>query len=155
MEVKARGQRLFHEAMRHILHPLIEAGRRGLEITWAEGWVRKVYPLLAAYVADYPEQCLVACAKPGTCPKCRCSAKELQNETPSARRLPQWTIQVMDDARSSSSNRTQYWEKTQAHELSGGVYHPFWKDLPYCDIHLLITSDVLHQLYQGVIKHVV
>ncbi|KAJ7862263.1 hypothetical protein B0H14DRAFT_2349626 [Mycena olivaceomarginata] len=33
--------------------------------------------------------------------------------------------------------------------------HPFWEDLPCVNIYLSITPDVLHQLYQGVIKHVV
>ncbi|KAG1794519.1 uncharacterized protein BJ212DRAFT_1218035, partial [Suillus subaureus] len=32
---------------------------------------------------------------------------------------------------------------------------PFWLEFPHCDIHLAITSDVLHQLYQGVFKHMV
>ncbi|EGN99123.1 hypothetical protein SERLA73DRAFT_54876 [Serpula lacrymans var. lacrymans S7.3] len=39
--------------------------------------------------------------------------------------------------------------------VSGGVYRPFWEGFPYCDIHLFITPDVLHQLYQGVVKHIV
>lgn len=40
-------------------------------------------------------------------------------------------------------------------DVAGGVFEPFWLDFPLCDIHLAITSDVLHQLYQGVFKHIV
>ncbi|EGN98211.1 hypothetical protein SERLA73DRAFT_123570 [Serpula lacrymans var. lacrymans S7.3] len=40
-------------------------------------------------------------------------------------------------------------------DVSGGVYRPFWEGFPYCDIHLCNTPDVLHQLYQGVIKHII
>ncbi|TFK46456.1 hypothetical protein OE88DRAFT_1638246 [Heliocybe sulcata] len=41
------------------------------------------------------------------------------------------------------------------HDVSGAVRSPFWEDFPFCDIHLCITPDVLHQLYQGVFKHIV
>jgi hypothetical protein len=35
------------------------------------------------------------------------------------------------------------------------VVDPFWKDLPYVHIYRSITPDILHQLYQGVLKHLI
>ncbi|KAJ7429549.1 hypothetical protein B0H11DRAFT_2405437 [Mycena galericulata] len=35
------------------------------------------------------------------------------------------------------------------------VVHPFWENLPYTNIFTSITSDILHQLYQGIIKHLI
>ena len=35
------------------------------------------------------------------------------------------------------------------------ITHPFWEELPYSDIYLSLTPDVLHQLYQGVMKYLI
>ncbi|KAJ3518971.1 hypothetical protein NM688_g9368 [Phlebia brevispora] len=35
------------------------------------------------------------------------------------------------------------------------IYHPFWMDLPYSNVFLSITPDILHQVLQGFVKHVV
>ncbi|KIK78152.1 hypothetical protein PAXRUDRAFT_164756 [Paxillus rubicundulus Ve08.2h10] len=94
-EKSVRIQRLFHESMRLILEPLKEAGRSGLEVVCGDGHVRMVHPILVCYVADYPEQCLVTCAKYGTCPKCQRPAGELGMKGTTELRNQKWTLKVI------------------------------------------------------------
>ncbi|THU83171.1 hypothetical protein K435DRAFT_931456, partial [Dendrothele bispora CBS 962.96] len=90
-DVKCKTYQIFHDAMRVVLQPLSDAGKEGVRLTGGDGEVRIVHPILAAYVADYPEQCLVTLAKYGTCPRCRVVATELQNQTEHEARTRQFT----------------------------------------------------------------
>ncbi|KAG2068175.1 hypothetical protein BDR04DRAFT_1025221, partial [Suillus decipiens] len=74
----ARVQQIFHNSMRVILEPLKEAGKHGVEVIFGDGHVRCIYLILACYVADYPEQCLVTCCKYSTCPKCGQKDEEIR-----------------------------------------------------------------------------
>lgn len=149
----ARIQRLFHSAMRLILQPLIKAGKDGMEVAGGDGSVRIVHPVLASYVADYPEQCLVGCTKYGTCPKCKIKHDDLQNEVPAAPRTAKGTLHIIEEAKRTSSTTSSFFTTCMDSDVAGGVYEPFWKGFPFCDIHTAITPDVLHQLYQGIFKH--
>lgn len=150
-------QWIFHQSMKIVLEPLIKAGIDGVDMEGAEGNVWQVHPILTCYVANYPEQCLVTCSKYGTCPKCQCPAGELQDypgEKPI--QTANWTLSVINEAKSVSDGSPQIFHQgCMQCNVSGSVYEPFWKDFPYTDIHKSITPDVLHQLYQGVFKHLV
>lgn len=147
-EHRNRGQRLFHDSMRMVLSPLIEAGTHGVEMTSGNGTVRRVYPLLTCYVADFPQQCLVTCSKGGTCPKCRTGAKNLGDPNPTMDRSQKWTLGVINSSKANSSSPSQFFTQCMAQDVAGGVPSPFWRGFPLTDIHRTITSDVLHQLYQ-------
>ncbi|KAG1898415.1 uncharacterized protein F5891DRAFT_955444 [Suillus fuscotomentosus] len=148
-----RIQQLFYDSMHIVLDPLIEAGKKGMEVTGGDGKVRIMYPILACYVADYPEQCLVTCPKYRTCPKCQVSDDEMGEREAAGWRTQRRTSKLICIAREKVTSISNFQELCKADNISGGVCHLFWEDFPHCDIHMGITSDILHQLYWGVVKH--
>ncbi|EIW84144.1 hypothetical protein CONPUDRAFT_88466 [Coniophora puteana RWD-64-598 SS2] len=128
--------RLFHFCMGEILRPLVEAGRGGIFMLCADGFLRRVFPILAAYIADHPEQCLVACCAQNCCPRCLVDVDRRGEEARSA-------------------NRSHNKANTPPTFIADGlhpIFSPFWASLPYTNIFRCISSDVLHQLHQGVFK---
>ena len=146
-------QQLFHDLMHLILEPLIAAGKEGIEVTGGDGNVHMVFPILACYAADYPKQCLVTCAKYGTCP--RCMSGSLGDREPGSPCTQQDTLATVSNALEATTLEAQFQQFCKDNLVSGGIHHPFWEGFPLCDIHLSIMPDVLHQLYQGVVKHMV
>ena len=65
--------------MQSILKPLEKARREGIELVNGDGTVRRCYPILAAYVGDYPEQVLVSIVKSGNCPICPAPHDDIGN----------------------------------------------------------------------------
>lgn len=47
---------LLHRSMEALMAPLKTASRDGVEMWCADGRLRRVYPMLAAFVGDWPEQ---------------------------------------------------------------------------------------------------
>ena len=153
---RARNHRLFHESMRLILKSLIKPLEDGVEMAGGDGWIRRVYPILASYVADFPEQCLVSCTKYGTCPKCQARADQLQDLEASVNRTPDWTIGIMRSAREGKPSLNEFRTRCMENDVTPCAnYKPFWTDFKWANIHTSITPDVLHQLYQGVFRHLV
>lgn len=139
---------LFHACLQIILEPIKEASKEGVEALCADGYVRRIHPILAAYIADFPEQCLVTCARQNRCPVCVVPADDRGSSEQFAKRTKKWTLDAVED----------YAEGHKATAQRRGVrpVWPFWADLQFVDIATCITPDLLHQLNKGVFKdHVV
>ncbi|KAG1721121.1 uncharacterized protein EDB91DRAFT_1256641 [Suillus paluster] len=140
------GHRLFHHCMSLLLHPLIATGNDGVDMVCTDSWIRRVYPILAAYVADFPEQCLVSCCKENRCPKCLVGAKEQGEVLDSEMRDPEFT-KIILERRKNGQHPPEFEENGLR-----AIYKPFWADMPHSDIFLAFTPDLLHQIHKGVFK---
>ncbi|PIL28797.1 hypothetical protein GSI_08841 [Ganoderma sinense ZZ0214-1] len=141
-------QRLFHACMKLLLAPLIKAGKDGVLMTCADGLIRHVYPILAAYVADHPEQCLIACCKENRCPRCTVPRDSRGEETSYPLRNHQVTLDLLSQSQATEDNVPEL----ESQGVRTSAPHPFWAELPHTDIFATISPDILHQLHKGVFK---
>ena len=143
---------LFHHCFSRILDPLVHVGEAGTEMTSGDGITCHTLPLFACFVNDYPEQVLVLGCKTGECPKCDIDPKKIGDfDTQSSYR----DLQKVLDALSTFDHDPARYSATCSMAGIKPIVHPFWEALPYSDVYLSLTPDVLHQLYQGVMKHLV
>lgn len=140
---------LFHACLDYILEPLREAGIQGLELQSGDGAVRRGFPIVAAYVGDYPEQLLVTCPKNGRCPRCPVDPLELGN--PAAVKNARDLEPILNALNSVQQGASIFSARCDEAGIKP-VPDPFWHHLPFLNIYQSITPDLLHQLYQGVLK---
>ncbi|KZV59406.1 hypothetical protein PENSPDRAFT_695170 [Peniophora sp. CONT] len=142
---------LFHACMRKLLEPVKDHADSGLAMARGDGVWFRCHPILACYVADYPEQVFVASTLNGDCVPGQTRHDALGGTGPCEPRNLQ---EVLDVFKLADGPLTQFHAACKANRLRP-VHHPFWEQLPHCDIYRSITPDILHQLFQGVLAHII
>lgn len=56
--------------MEKLVEPLVRAGTDGVKLKCGDGYYRHCYPILAAYIADNPEQTMIAGCRKNLCYEC-------------------------------------------------------------------------------------
>lgn len=147
---------LFHDCMRDILEPCRKVARDGILLTSGDGVRRRCHPILAAFVGDYPEQVLVAGVKSGLCPKGKIPPSDLGSQEPCQQRSHAAAATAFHwlDEEQHPNDIEGYRAQCDEAGVKPGI-KPFWTEYPYADIYQAITPDILHQLYQGLVKHLI
>jgi Plavaka transposase len=142
---------LYHACMREVLDPIRVYGETGVGMKSGDGIWRRCHPIFAIFVGDYPEQSLVTCTYYSRCPKCtvpKCQLGDYES-------FPPHVQSTAIDAYDLADGDVQAFHCACREAGLKPVHHPFWETLPLADIFLSITPDILHQLLQGVMKHLV
>jgi len=145
---------LFHSCLQRVLGPIALYGETGITMASGDGVRRRCHPIFACFVGDYPEQTLVTCTYYGHCPKCLVPPDQLGKLSTFPSRNYQEAIEMYSLA-GGETGEVHLFHAT-CHEAGlKPVSHPFWEMFPLVDVYLSITPDVLHQLLQGVMKHLI
>jgi hypothetical protein len=119
--------RTFHHCMTIITRSIIAAGTDGVDMTCSDGFVHWLWPILAAYVADYPKQCLIANCMENRCPICKVKPASKGAPEPSAPRDQAETLEQLKEHQSESKNPATAAKSKADYDEFGQrpVYAPF------------------------------
>jgi len=137
----------WHSAVGTLLTPLrnLDIIGPGLKLNCTDGFQRPCYPLLAAWVGDYPEQVMIAQVSYGSCPMC-----EIARGAP----VGHSTCRALDNPRDQHVY-SELLEETNIDVLHTLHVHPirnqFWQ-FPLCNVYRLWQPDEFYQLLLGLVK---
>ncbi|KII89352.1 hypothetical protein PLICRDRAFT_109924 [Plicaturopsis crispa FD-325 SS-3] len=134
-------RQLFHASVSAILQALKPGMTTAEVFRFPDGHFRRVIFGLGPYIADYPEQVLLAGVVQGWCPRCTALPDDLDGHGgPRSQHLTDELVARFDPA--------LLWD---AYGIVADVI-PFTNDFPRADIHELLAPDLLHQIIKGTFK---
>ncbi|KAG2017355.1 hypothetical protein CC2G_006870 [Coprinopsis cinerea AmutBmut pab1-1] len=151
-ERKHDSNRTFLRFRRQLFHKTLEAILSGLRaymedipdiVLCPDGFYRRVTYSIGPYIADYPEQALLACVVQGWCTKCSAWVDDLDNDDEAFLRTHEWTEAMIDGFEAQ-----EIWD---AYGIVSDVT-PFTASFPRANIHELLAPDLLHQIIKGTFK---
>lgn len=141
---------LYHACMTKLMAPLRAVAAVGVEVVCADGGVRRIHPIFAAHVADFPEQLTAASTIRTGCPICLVPPDERGDYDDNGHNLRTKHECILAYEREAAGY------PLTREELGLRPVRPFWLDLPYATPALFIVPDLLHQIHKGVFgQHIV
>ncbi|THH10063.1 hypothetical protein EW146_g8485, partial [Bondarzewia mesenterica] len=134
-------RQLYHKSLTQIFRSL-RLGMTVPEVAQCpDGRLQRVIYGLGPYIADYPEQVMLACIVSGWCP--RCGAHHNNLDAGGNARSHELTRLLMD-----AYNPKILWDN---YGIIDDIL-PFTSNFPRTDIHELLSFDILHQVIKGTFK---
>jgi len=144
VEFRRFRRQLFHSSISAILRSLHPYMSMPDVIKCPDGHFRRAIYGIGPYIADYPEQVLVAGVVYGWCVRCIAPAKDLDENFGNS----MYRSREHADLCSELLSTTELWEKYGLLD----DFTPFTHDFPRADIYEIISPDILHQVIKGGFK---
>lgn len=141
---RMRGE-LLHRAMEALMEPIKAASREGIEMRCADGRLRRIYPMFAAFLADSPEQNDMACTIRSGCPICE---QEWEGRGDYSSTAP---MRTREETLTAIRRYIDHGKSAMMERLGLKPWWPWWAEFPI-DFHSCIVPNVLHQLHKGLFK---
>ncbi|KAJ7803304.1 hypothetical protein B0H13DRAFT_2244639 [Mycena leptocephala] len=134
-------RKLYHASLAAVLSSLKPGMKKPVVRRCPDGHIRRAIYDFGPFIADYPEQVLLAGIVQNWCAKRTALSTDLDGHIYGRR-----THELTDELLTSFSAST-LWDS-----YGIDVVIPFTRDFPCADIHEMISSDLLHQVIKGSFK---
>jgi hypothetical protein len=146
--------RVYHFAISIITKNLKVAQRDGAVMSDPMGDLRVIHTPLVAWIADYPEQLLIACVSSKNSPISTATGVQFGDPFPHPPRTRQQTLQAIFEAcmLCDPCDIIAFHKVCQQKRLNG-VVEPFWADWGTSCPSIFLTPDALHQWHKFYFDH--
>ncbi|KAJ7182268.1 hypothetical protein C8R43DRAFT_1083515 [Mycena crocata] len=135
-------RQLYHASLAAILSTLKPGMKTPVVRRCPEGHFRRCIYDLGPFIADYPEQVMLAGIVQNWCAKCTALPADLDSGM-AGRRTHELTDEVL-----AAFDSDILWDE---YGIDADII-PFTRDFPRADIHEMLSSDLLHQVIKGSFK---
>jgi hypothetical protein len=146
--------RVYHFAISIVMKHLKIAARDGCPMSDPRGDLRMIHTPLVAWIADYPEQLLIACTASKRSPISLALSAQFGDPLPHLPRTRSHTLTTIERACTVSDpcDIAGFYKTCQSLHLNG-VVEPFWADWASACPSLFLTPDALHQWHKFYFDH--
>lgn len=147
--------RLIHQCLDITLDSLKKCAKSAETMTDPCGQMRSVRTFLAAYIADLPEQQVLACVRTNYAPSSHAGPTTLGASIAQKLRHGSQTLDsIKKVADEVEENDLERWKELSAEYNLNGVDKPFWRNwLHSADPSLFLAPDALHQWHKFFMDH--
>jgi hypothetical protein len=127
----------------------------GIELHCADGFIRQGFPIIAAWIADYPEYTCLTKIIGGLCPICEIPRKKMGHEKNSSGQYDPNKYKLNSyPYRCSISYKAKViaGKKHELYEAGLRSCHNNLWNYPLCNVYSLWNPDKLHLFYIGLVK---
>ena len=147
--------RIFHWSLDVVTTNLKAAALNGCDLADPDGFHRNCYTPLVSYIADLPEQQLVAGVSKNASPVSLAEIAQFGDPTPAAPRTREHTLRlILDICKDIDPWDLAAFQKAAKALKFLGVHLPFWRNWMFSEPSLFLTGEVLHTLHKFFFDHV-